>query len=666
MRKHILIGLVIGCLVFILPPGGAAQTRPASKTGGRPACLAISDGGGKVLLFWSATRAAWPAGGWQITDAEGRVLVPSVRPGAEETMKELSADDAAFIRSFARGLPAFKTPRERDGFMATLVLKAFTSYAFARAAGLTAALDNRPAGPQAYRIVGLASNGRPQGAPFISPAVDASIPTPPPASPARFRAASELGGVALYWSKGEGGASPSAAYYRIERKAPGKEFLPVKDGPVLLAAEHRDSEPAFYDPEPPADQELTYRVFGVDAFGRRSVPVEGSLFYANPASIAPPSNFKATGAKGKVVLEWDPPAGAKRQGIRIERAFYAVGPFAVLTSKGLAGNALRFEDAAVKGGLTYYYRVRSIGLRDAAGPPSAVVSALAFNASPPAQPKGLRTTVERTRVRLAWTAVEGVLLAGYLVERKPKSGEWSRLNEGLAAEPGYDDFPGALSPGIFSYRVRAIALDNQESPPSAAVEVVVPDRSLPPAPDIVSTDGSEGKTVVRFKPGLPESKSAQFVVLRAANPRDEGVVLGRPLGSSVREYTDPFVAPGETYWYRLVAFDKAGNRSEPSAAVSVTIGMPPLPAPDAPRAVFAAAPFPHVKVSFDAPPTGLEVVLERRRDGEADWLVLSATSVGREILDANPPSNGTVYYRIFYRAANGADGPSSPAVEIRR
>ncbi len=211
-----------------------------------------------------------------------------------------------------------------------------------------------------------------------------------------------------------------------------------------------------------------------------------------------------------------------------------------------------------------------------------------------------------------------------------------------------------------------MALDNQESAPSAAVEVVVPDRSIPPAPEVVSAtaaavkpwSGSDRDGRKRLRP----SSSSCAAPTRAKS----GSSWAGLCPAAARDYTDSFVEPGAEYWYRVVAISPNGNRSEPSAAVWVRIGAPPIPTPPSPKAELVLKPSPHVRVLFAPAPQGLEAVLERKLPAEKDWVILSAVSRGGEVVDADPPAGGKAEYRIAYRTRSGIYGPASPAVFIQR
>lgn len=666
--KQIQLLALVALLVVGVPTGGFFLAAGGSQTPASAradACLAVSDGGGVVRLLWPVPRAGWPAGGWQIIDESGRPL-KRVRAGESSAQTAFSQEKAALIQTLAKGLPSFSSDQERESFYFILLADIVTDPVFARAAGFSAVLDNLPAGRRSYRVVGLSPDGKPTGLSYRSPAIDASVPTLPPPAPAVVKAQSAAQGVLLFWTRSAEPASLATYSYFVERKFENSPFVAVEAKPLLLASNRNPELPALVDAEAPLEKLVEYRIFGADAFGRRSGPTEVSVYHYDHAALEPPGDIKATGGQGRNVLEWKASDNPRAGKILVWRALTPAGPFVSLLPDGLPAGRTRYEDADVKGGLNYFYRIQVVGANRREGSPSMVVSASPKGAAAPARPEGLTAELERTRIRLNWKAPAGSLLAGYLIERKDKNGDWARLNDRIAAETLYDDYGGAEGPATWNYRVRAVALDNQVSPSSETAEVAVPDRSLPPVPDVISGDGAGGKAVVHFRPGQPESKSAQFVVLRSGDPRDIGVVLGRPLPAAARDYTDPFVESGAQYWYRVVAIGPNGNRSEPSAALLVRIGPPPIAAPPAPKAELILKPNPFVRVLFAPAPQGLEAVLERKLPAEKNWVILSAVSRGGEAVDADPPASGKAEYRIVYRTRNGVYGPASPAVSIQR
>jgi hypothetical protein len=427
-----------------------------------------------------------------------------------------------------------------------------------------------------------------------------------------------------------------------------------------------------------------------------SVPAAGTLQAGTDAEVPPPGQQAALPTPGSVAavhrgekartLELRKGQGPSEEGqissttqwasgsnppdsnvlSTTERMTYQHGKWNV--EEALPPGTSQYEDATVRGGTTYYYRVRSVNSRGDLGSPSSAAAAQSQNSGTLPKVEGLTVDAGQTRVRLTWKPVD-LPVAGYFVERRALTGaagaeNWVRLNPHVTPEPLYDDYLGLSSDMKLEYRVLAVGFDNAEGPPSAAVQVVLADRSLPDAPSITGSSGANGKTVLDFAPA--DQKAAQFLVLRSGRADDLGVVIGDPLPGSARQFTDLYVSAGQNYWYRLVTVDKNGNRSDPTPPVAVRVGSPQLAAPPAPTAQFAGTPYPHVVLQFQAPPDGLTLIVERQiQTGTAPsgWIRIAGPMSSPTATDNAVPL-GSVGYRISYVASDGKVGPASTVVTV--
>jgi len=653
----------IGSIVFLAAWAGFLMAQSAAPTGG---CLVASDGKGTLEFRWVPPRGQWPLGGWQLQDSQGKVLIAKVVSGEQRYQAGLSARDVETVRSLAHSIPSFQSAEQRDIFFALQVLKAYTEPMYARAIGLARTLDNVPAGPQSFRIVGLDASGRPADIVLQSGVVDSSVATPLPLAPAGLKAESQRNGVALYWTAPAATMQAPVVSYGVERPDAAGRPLRANGKPILLnTAAAAPGLPAFIDAEAPAEQDIIYRVYAFDVFGRTSPPAEVKVHHVDWQALDPPTEVKAEGSKGKIVLTWKPNGNPRTKAVYIERGFAAKGPFLPITPQSLPSTTASYDDAGVKAAATYFYRLRSAGPSGMTGEPTPPTSGRALNVLPPPQPVGLKADLGRTRVRLTWAGSDYPLV-GFIVEKMFADGTWRRINGELDQTPLYDDPLGEETSGVFTYRVRAVGFDNQESESSAAIEVRIPSRAVPPPPLVIGSETKDGKAVIHFKPGLPEERTAQFVVVRGGSPSAKGIVIGRPLPATAREFTDAFVQPGLSYWYRVVAIDANGRRSKPSMPVLAVIGNSVIPPPELPKLVLLKEPFVQVRITFAAPPQGLEAVAERRTEGDKDWLRITGSTDKTELVDVDPPKIGTVYYRVVYRAANGVYGPPSPEAQIQR
>lgn len=92
---------------------------------------------------------------------------------------------------------------------------------------------------------------------------------------------------------------------------------------------------------------------------------------------------------------------------------------------------------------------------------------------PPSTPQSVIALAESGRVRLLWNASPQPDVAGYIVLRSERGGEFERISEDLALDLEFSD-RNARSGQAYSYRVVAIDESGNESDPSLIVEVRAP------------------------------------------------------------------------------------------------------------------------------------------------------------------------------------------------
>jgi len=553
------------------------------------AMFAVSDGKGHISLLWFPPPSNWPAGGWKLSDSTGQVIAPQIKMGDAAALKALSVEDADAVGKLLPVLAKPDASPQHKNLIAILALKAFSDSNYARALGLSWALDNVAPGSRTYKVEALDDAGKTTGLQLTSTAVDSAQATAPPPAPADVQAKGDQSGVSLGWTPAAENRQLPVISYAIERDGGGQSGAAVNAKPVIVGTHWDPKIPLFLDRNAPGNDTLTYHIFSVDVFGRRSAGSTVRIFYPDFRALAPPEPVSATPGIAKIVVGWTSAKNANLAGYIVERSFLEGGPYEVLTAQALPPETAQYEDTTVRGGSAYYYRVRAVNSRGDLGNPSSTVMAQPKNPAAPPKVEGLTADLGQTRVRLTWKPVS-FPVAGYFVERRGITGaagaetasasaptKWVRLNSHVTPEPLYDDYLGLSSDTKMEYRVVPVAFDNAEGPASNAVQVAVADRSVPFPPSITDASGAGGKALLSFMPASPPEKTAQFLVVRGASAKDPGVVIGDPLPASARQFTDLYVSPGQNYWYRLVAVDTNGNRSDPSLPVAVHVGMPPAP-----------------------------------------------------------------------------------------
>jgi hypothetical protein len=178
-----------------------------------------------------------------------------------------------------------------------------------------------------------------------------------------------------------------------------------------------------------------------------------------------------------IELEWRPPAQLLDgrpvrllAGYRVYRSLTGKpGSFRLLaeTQEPL------YLDRDFEFGHAYSYEVRALFKQAeivAESEPSKPYEVIPRDVFPPARPTGLTGIYTNGAVELVWTANSEKDLAGYYVCRRQKGEPGRKLNDALLPTPILRD--SSVLPGhVYFYQVTAVDLSNNESQPSAEIEV---------------------------------------------------------------------------------------------------------------------------------------------------------------------------------------------------
>jgi fibronectin type 3 domain-containing protein len=655
-----LFGLIL-CFLF-LTLGSLVQAAPKADTG---ALLSASDGKGELRFLWAPPADYWPAGGWQLRDQGGKTLA-DIRPLDPEHMKSLREQDRELIQAVIQGLSAATTPEEFANLRPLLGMQAMGSWSKALALGVAHNLTDAPKGRRTYSVVGLDASGKPSKTVLTSAPIDAHVATPALPAPTVLRAEPHPQGAALFWNAPLTPPEIPVMGYMVERSENGQPPVPAATEPVLLGIGWNSTDPAMIDELAQVGLTLTYSVRSLDAFGRTSPQTTVSLFMDDPEALLPPPSLTATAQPGNVLLAWKSSDNPNIIGHAVERSTSYNGLYTLLTLRALDPKITTWTDKDVVDSVIYYYRVRSVSPTGEMGPPSGVATAMPPTPKAPSAPQQVQAQTNPVQTELTWARAD-VPLAGYIVERRAEgSSQWSRLNPKVTPERRYVDPYTPGTAGVYHYRVIAVSLDNKQSPPSAEMKATIEDTTPPPTPDITSLDGRDGKVVLTFVPGIPESKTAAFSILRGRNDQRQGELLAQNQPASARSFEDQTVEPGQGYWYAVLAHDSAGRESELSKKRLVMVEAPTIPEAPIPSITRQTDPFTHVRAEFPAPPSPLRASLQRQDTPDGPWRTVVRDMTENWAVDANPLPDGQGHYRLVYHSPNGLEGNPSPPIALKR
>lgn len=319
---------------------------------------------------------------------------------------------------------------------------------------------------------------------------------------------------------------------------------------------------------------------------------------------------------------------------------------------------------------TRYYRVTAYDTTGNESAASTAVTARIVDRAAPSIPTALTAAAAGSDVQLEWTAsTDNVGVDHYEIHRAA-TGQQALDPSTVIAETGSATYLESNVPeGRWYYRVVAVDAAGNKSVASAAAGVLVDvDTDAPSTPGgLAAAVAASGAVTLSWTASSDDVGVVGYRVYRAdsaaAGADDDSLVADAITGTT---WTDPDRASGTRY-YRVVAYDLAGNDSAPTGAVA---------------AVVRDATAPSVPTALEAEATGTDVALTWRastddsgaveyvvhRGGAAGFAPTDRTAIGTTTTaaytDAGAPT-GEHYYRVVARDPSGNASEASAAVRVR-
>ncbi len=271
------------------------------------------------------------------------------------------------------------------------------------------------------------------------------------------------------------------------------------------------------------------------------------------------------------------------------------------------------------------------------------------DSEPPLSPQGIAASApDSSGVNLSWLpSTDNVKVAGYTVYR-------SDVDIADVVNTYYKD--SSIVPGhLYIYYIKAFDDAGNLSIPSAAVSITVPsstsaDTEAPTVPASLSASALDSTKIT-----LTWAASSDNVGVAGYKIYRNNSVVGSAVSTA---YTDATVSAGAVYTYTLRAYDGAGNLSQPSSGVGITVPAVTDSTPPTAPANFTAVAFDNTRVDLawsastdDVGVRGYTIY----RDG-----ALRATTTARSWNDTNVTAGAThTYYLTAYDAAGNVSGASN-------
>jgi hypothetical protein len=514
------IRLLLSAILLLSLWGGEASAARVRKF----PFWASSDGKGTVKLFWLPPGGQWPPGGFRLERIYKKrrvVLKKALRPGDhEKALAALPPEDANAIRQLADKIRGGTlTDEERRHSISSMGKIAATDLRYGRALGVRHTDRVKGSGKLSYRLFPLDADGK-RGDAMESNVVNPRKRTRGPARPTGLAAKEHPEGMALTWSDPPASVLSPIVAFRVDRIAGRGKSKILTRKPLVLNRHLAPDRPQFLDADPPR-KKLVYKVRSIDIFGRLSAPVRVGISAKNFSPAARPSLASSTVKKPKEQKKKSAPplSGTPAGGQSL--ASSTVSKPKVQEKKSASPPSSKEETEGV---------VKQE--RPAEGSVPKPISEPAANPS--------QESAHTVSVYVPYTAPDPEPAQVFAIAERPTPATGGQAKK--------------------------------RADPKKTAKIVPGEGGSPPSPSIVGIAGLGDRVSITFRPGEPEDRTREFLVLRSKSPTGQGVQVGRPLPADARQWEDTTVEAGEYFWYRLVAIDKEGKRSAPSKPKWVAVG----------------------------------------------------------------------------------------------
>lgn len=288
--------------------------------------------------------------------------------------------------------------------------------------------------------------------------------------------------------------------------------------------------------------------YGYDAAGNRTQTTSKSE--SLPPSV--PTGLSATPVSGtQINLAWSASTDTGGSGLAGYRIYRGGSQIATSATPS-------YSNSSLTNATTYTYSVAAYDAAGNASAQSSPVSATTFDTTPPSIPSSLTGSASSaTQVNLSWAAsTDNVAVTGYAIFR-------GSSEIGTSSSTAYSDLTVTHSTS-YSYSVKAYDAAGNRSTASTPKSVCTPDLTAPSIPASVSaTVLSPSRININWSASsdIGCSGFAGYKVYR------NGSLLATTPATGL---FDNGLAANTAYSYTVVAYDNAGNNSNPSSSANAT------------------------------------------------------------------------------------------------
>lgn len=355
--------------------------------------------------------------------------------------------------------------------------------------------------------------------------------------------------VTLLWDRANGATSPN---YDLA-------LLNPSGAQVAFSAYGANLRQETVGFQPTVAGTYTIRVISNSGAGPYTLDVSfpGDAAPPPPTPPAAPNLTATARSASQIDLAWTDVES--EAGYRLERSID--GQTWQLIASPVA-NVASHSDNGLNPGMTYYYRV--LATNNAGDSPWSNVTS-ARTLTPPAAPSGLTASAQSsTQINLSWADVTDE--STYKVQRSANGTTgWSQIGTTAANVTSFAN-TGLAASTTYWYRVIASNATGDSPASTSASATTLSDTIAPTIPTNVKATNGKGKITLTWTASTDGGGSGLqgYKVYRATTQTGVYSIVGTVTTNSFVNTT----AKGVTYWYYVVAYDKAGNHSAASSKVS--------------------------------------------------------------------------------------------------
>jgi len=367
-------------------------------------------------------------------------------------------------------------------------------------------------------------------------------PPPPP------RPELEIGedNITLQWTKND----EKIIGYNVYR-------APAQKGPYARLNTELVSDLSFRDDKVIVDQNYFYLITAINGGGYESLRSLAVL--GVPVDVTPPpivENLKFALDLATVNTHWSEVQVDDLLGYRVYRTMDTKNVDWQLLNHDPVPKAA-YADVLSKNlsRYPYYYRITSVDTHHNESAPSPMVKVQLPDVTPPRPPSITGSSVREGQVALTWKQVHVYDLAGFNVYREV-GGLKDKVNSDTLIHSSFVDSAPPTDTSII-YTVVAVDKTGNESAPSSTVNLSVRDHVKP---QISSFKAGVAKGEVVLTIVSNDTDLAGFDVFRSHNNRDFLKISHVRIKET--QFLDARVKKGKRYFYKVVLWDKAANKTE--------------------------------------------------------------------------------------------------------